>query len=34
MAFDPDGQLRVVNEAGEAFVVDVKRRTTTPVAAR
>ncbi len=34
MAFDPDGRLRVVNEAGQAFLVDVKRRTSTPVAAK
>jgi hypothetical protein len=33
MAFDPDGRLRVVNEAGEAFLVDVRRRTATLVPA-
>jgi hypothetical protein len=27
MAFDPDGRLRVVNEAGKAFLVDVEHRT-------
>lgn len=30
MAFDPDGRLRIVNEAGQAFLVDVKNRTVTP----
>ena len=34
LAFDPDGRLRVVNEAGQAYLVDVTRRTATPVAAR
>ncbi len=32
MAFDVDGRLRIVNEADQAFVVDVKRHTTTPAA--
>jgi hypothetical protein len=31
MAFDAEGWLHVVNEAGREFVVDVKRHTTTPV---
>jgi len=31
MAFDPDGRLRVVNEAGKTFLVDVKGRTVVPV---
>jgi hypothetical protein len=30
MAFDPDGRLRIVNEAGHAFVVDVKKRQSAP----
>lgn len=30
MAFDPDGRLRIVNEAGKTFLVDVKRRTVSP----
>jgi hypothetical protein len=30
MAFDPDGRLRIVNEAGKAFLVDVKTRAVTP----
>jgi len=30
MAFDPDGRLRIVNEAGKAFLVDVKSHTATP----
>jgi hypothetical protein len=30
MAFDPDGRLRIVNEAGKAFLVDVKQRTVKP----
>ena len=30
MAFDPDGRLRVVNEDDKAFLVDVRRRTSTP----
>ena len=33
MAFDPDGRLRVVNEADQVFLVDVKRRSSTPVPA-
>ena len=33
MAFDPDGRLRVVNEDDQAFLVDVKRRSSTPVPA-
>ncbi len=31
MAFDPDGMLRVVNEAGKTFLVDVKAQKSTPV---
>ena len=31
MTFDPDGQLRIVNEAGEAFLVDVRRHAATLV---
>jgi hypothetical protein len=31
MTFDPDGRLRIVNEAGEAFFVDVRRHTATLV---
>jgi hypothetical protein len=34
MAFDPDGRLRIVNEASEAFLVDVRRRTATLVPAQ
>lgn len=30
MAFDPDGRLRIVNEANQAFLVDVTRRTVAP----
>ncbi|WP_374595337.1 hypothetical protein [Aquabacterium sp.] len=30
MAFDPDGRLRIVNEAGQAFRVDVRQRTVEP----
>lgn len=30
MDFDPDGHLRIVNEAGKAFLVDVKMRAVTP----
>jgi hypothetical protein len=33
MAFDPDGRLRIVNEADQVFLVDVRRRTSTPVPA-
>ena len=29
MAFDAGGRLRIVNEAGKAFLVDVQRRTAT-----
>lgn len=32
MAFDPDGRLRIVNEAGKAFLVDVGARRSVPVA--
>jgi hypothetical protein len=32
MAFDPDGRLRIVNEDDKAFLVDVRRHTSTPVA--
>lgn len=31
MAFEPDGRLRIVNEAGKAFLVDVKARTVISV---
>ena len=34
MAFDPDGRLRIVNEADQAFLVDVRRHTSTPVSAK
>ncbi|MBW8759525.1 MAG: hypothetical protein JF586_18155 [Burkholderiales bacterium] len=34
MAFDPDGRLRVVNEDDQAFVVDVRRRTSTPAGSK
>ena len=30
MAFDGDGRLRIVNEAGSAYLVDVKKRQSTP----
>jgi len=30
MAFDPDGRLRIVNEANQAFLVDVRERTVVP----
>jgi hypothetical protein len=30
MAFDPDGRLRIVNEAGQAFLVDVQKQTASP----
>lgn len=30
MAFDPDGRLRIVNEAGNTYLVDVEKRTSTP----
>ena len=30
LTLDPDGRLRIVNEAGKAFLVDVERRTVTP----
>jgi len=33
MEFDPDGRLRVVNEADQVYLVDVKRRTSTPAPA-
>ena len=29
MSFDPDGRLRIVNEAGKTFLVDVGKRTVT-----
>ncbi|WP_374595335.1 hypothetical protein [Aquabacterium sp.] len=32
MAFDPDGRLRIVNEAGQAYLVDVQARRATPAA--
>lgn len=31
MAFEPDGRLRITNEAGKTFLVDVKTRQVTPV---
>jgi hypothetical protein len=34
MAFDPDGRLRIVNEDDQAFLVDVRRHSATPVAAK
>ena len=30
MAFDADGGLRIVNEAGRAFLVDVRNHTSMP----
>jgi hypothetical protein len=30
MAFDADGRLRITNEAGKSFLVDVTKRTVTP----
>jgi len=30
MRFDPDGRLRITNEAGKTFLVDVKARSVTP----
>jgi hypothetical protein len=30
MAFDPDGRLRIVNEAGKAYLVDVDTRKVSP----
>ncbi len=30
MAFDPDGRLRIVNEAGKTYLVDVQKRVATP----
>lgn len=32
MAFDADGRLRIVDEDDKAFLVDVKRHVSTPVA--
>jgi hypothetical protein len=32
MAFDADGQLRIENERGKVFLVDVETRTVKPVA--
>jgi len=32
MAFDPDGRLRIVNEAGHAYLVDVQAPRVTPAA--
>jgi hypothetical protein len=29
MAFDPDGRLRITNQAGKTFLVDVATRTVT-----
>jgi hypothetical protein len=34
MAFDADGRLRIVDEDGKAFLVDVKRHVSTPVATK
>jgi hypothetical protein len=31
MAFDPGGRLRITNEEGKTFLVDVKARKATPV---
>lgn len=31
MAFDPDGRLRITNEADRSFLVDVRSREVTPV---
>ena len=30
MTFDADGRLRITNEAGKSFLVDVTKRTVTP----
>lgn len=30
MAFEPDGRLRIVNEADQAFLVDVQHHTVSP----
>ena len=30
MSFDPDGRLRIVNEAGKAYLVDVDTRKVSP----
>ncbi|WP_058556779.1 hypothetical protein [Thiohalocapsa sp. ML1] len=30
MAFDPDGRLRITNEAGRTYLVDVEARTSIP----
>ena len=29
MAFDPDGRLRITNEEGQVFLVDIKARKST-----
>jgi len=34
MAFDPDGRLRIVDEDDKAFLVDVRRHTSTPAASK
>jgi len=34
MAFDADGRLRIVNEDDQAFLVDVRRHVSTPVASK
>jgi hypothetical protein len=34
MAFDADGRLRIVNESGRAYLVDLKRHLAAPVAAK
>jgi hypothetical protein len=34
MAFDADGRLRIVDEDDKAFLVDVKRHVSTPVASK
>lgn len=31
MAFDPDGRLRIVSEAGHTYLVDVNTRRVSPV---
>jgi hypothetical protein len=30
MNFEPDGRLRIVNEAGKAYLVDVDTRKVSP----
>jgi hypothetical protein len=31
MDFDPDGRLRIVNEAGQSYLVNVRTRQVTPL---